>query len=218
MIGKGVLIGAAIALTGASPASAHPHIFIDTQIAISFNAAGLADGVRLSWAYDDLTSLQMIADRGFDADFDGVLTDAEADALSGFDMHWDAGYEGDTYVFVGDTPVLLQGPSDWGATYANDVVTSVHTRRFTTPVAVADLPLVVRVYDPSLYSGYFIVGEPTLMGSSHCTAEIRKPDLVAANKLFEAALAQMSGDVENDYPALGSAYAEEVRITCNAPS
>ena len=183
MSGKGLVAvaGVAMALIGKSPVSAHPHIFIDTQVTVSFNAAGLADGVRLFWAYDDLTSLQVTADRGFDADFDGVLNDSEDEALSGFDMYWDAGYEGDTYLYPGGTPVPLQGPSDWSASYANDLITSFHMSRFATPVAVDAALLIVRVYDPSLYSEYFIVREPILLGSSHCTTEIRKPDLVASN-------------------------------------
>ena len=54
-------------------ANAHPHIFVDTQLEISFNTAGEAEGVRITWTYDDLTSLQFIADRGMDVDFDGRL-------------------------------------------------------------------------------------------------------------------------------------------------
>ena len=202
----------------AGPADAHPHIFIDTQLEVKFDAAGLAEGIRITWSYDDLTSLQVIADRGMDDDFDGSLTAAETAELSGFDMDWEEGYAGDTYAQLGAAPLQLSAPADWTAGYQHDIITSSHYRSFAEPVEVTSGPLIVRVYDPSLYSGYYIVGEPKLTGTSHCTAAIQKPDLDAANKLFEEAIANLPGDVENDYPALGSAYAEEVRITCNAPS
>ena len=75
----------------AGPANAHPHIFIDTQSEVKFDAAGLAEGIRVTWSYDDLTSLQVIADRNMDDDFDRNLTAAETAEISGFDMDWEDG-------------------------------------------------------------------------------------------------------------------------------
>lgn len=183
-----------------------------------FDATDRAEALRITWAYDDLTSLQFIADRGMDQDFDGNLTAEETAALSGFDMKWDEGYAGDTYALLGEVPLELTGPSDWTASYSNDVVTSSHLRKFTAPVTIGSDPLIVQTYDPTLYSGYFMVGAPKLSNTSHCRADIRKPDTDAANKLLDAAIASRPDDVENDFPALGAAFAEEVRITCNAPS
>ncbi len=201
-----------------TPAYAHPHIFVDTQLEIAFNAAGDAEGVRITWTYDDLTSLQFIADRGMDPDFDGQLTPAEITALSGFDMHWDEGYPGDTFALNGVAPLQLSGPSDWTATYANDKITTSHFRQLVPPVALVADPLVIRVYDPSLYTGYYIVGEPKVTARSDCKATIQRPDMTAANKQLDAAIAALPGDVENEFPAMGSIFAEEVRVTCAAHS
>ena len=99
----------------ATPALAHPHIFTDTQIEVIFDETDRAEGLRITWAYDDLTSLQVIADHGMDVDFDGTLTAEETAALSGFDMHWDEGYAGDTYALLGKVPLRLTGPTDWTA-------------------------------------------------------------------------------------------------------
>ncbi|MDP1576549.1 MAG: DUF1007 family protein, partial [Cypionkella sp.] len=132
-----------------TPAEAHPHIFVDAQLEVAFNAAGEAEGVRITWTYDDLTSLQFVADRGMDSDFDGQLTTTEVAALSGFDMHWDEGYPGDTFALNGTAPLQLSGPSDWTATYANDKITTSHFRQLVPPLALGADPLVIRVYDPS---------------------------------------------------------------------
>ena len=202
----------------ATTAVAHPHIFIDTQIEVIFDETDRAEGLRITWAYDDLTSLQVIADHGMDTDFDGKLTAEEAAALSGFDMHWDEGYAGDTYALLGEVPLELTGPTDWTASYSADVITSSHLRKFAAPVTIGPDPLIVQTYDPTLYSGYFIVGKAKLSNTAHCRADVHKPDTDAANKLLDAAIAALPGDVENDFPALGAAFAEEVRITCNAPS
>ena len=59
------------------PAHAHPHIFIDAAIEVVFAPDGRAEGVRLRWSYDDFFSLTLVAERGLDPDFDGVLTPEE---------------------------------------------------------------------------------------------------------------------------------------------
>ena len=70
----------ALAFCAASPALAHPHIFIDTTIEVLLDDQNRAIAVRIGWTYDSLYSLSIIADRGLDADWDGALTDAEAKA------------------------------------------------------------------------------------------------------------------------------------------
>ena len=209
-----------IALTTvlSTPVHAHPHVFVDTQLEISFNTAGEAEGVRITWTYDDLTSLQFIADRGMDEDFDGTLTASETAALSGFDMQWVEGYAGDTFALNGAAPLHLSGPSDWTAVYANEKITSSHFRRFSAPVPLGSDPLVIEIYDPSLYTAYFIVGEPSVTGGTDCKVVIQRPDLKAANEKLDAAIAALPGDVENEFPALGAVFAEGVRVTCAARS
>lgn len=207
------LVIAVSGLIGTS-ASAHPHIFVDTQLEIFFNATGEAEGVRITWTYDDLTSLQFIADRGMDEDFDGNLTATETSALLGFDMHWDAGYPGDTFASNGATSVQLSGPSDWTARYANAKITTSHYRHLIPSVKLGSDPLIIQVYDPSLYSGYYIVGQPKVSGRADCKIDVQRPDLEAANKKLDAALAVLPADIENDFPALGADFAEEVHVTC----
>ena len=80
----GLILGAGVAFQ----AAAHPHVFVDTRLDVVFDTAGRAEGVRISWTYDDLFSLVIIMDHEMDADFDGVLTAQELETLRGFDMNW----------------------------------------------------------------------------------------------------------------------------------
>jgi len=51
--------------------------------------------VQITWEYDEFFSLLMTEDLGVDADYDGVLTEADLELLAGFDMNWIEGYNGD---------------------------------------------------------------------------------------------------------------------------
>ncbi len=204
--------------TLATPAGAHPHIFIDTGIEVIFDAEGRAAKVRVTWAYDDFYSMVMIEDRKLDADHDGVLTPAEEAALSGFDMGWDADYEGDLFVLVGadQVPVHLGRPSDWTARVEGGRIISTHVRAFDVAVA-RGAPVVIQVYDPGYYSAYRIDGVPLLTGAPEgCLAEVFEPDLDAASEALQAAVAEYTADqsLEQDFPAVGASFADEVRVTC----
>lgn len=202
----------------APPALAHPHVFIDSGIEVLIDDQNRATGVRISWTYDDFYSLSVIADKGLDPDGDGRLTKAEVAQLSGFDMNWDPAFPGDTYALQGDTDLTLSRPRDWSAEYADGKITSHHRRDFDQPVALSGAPLIVQVYDPGYYVQYTIAFDPVLTGGQDCSATAYAPDITEADEQLKAALAEYTPDqdVEADFPAIGKAYAEEIRVTCAA--
>lgn len=207
------------ALTGAAaPLSAHPHIFIDTGIEVLFNADGQAMAVRVSWHYDDFYSLMMIEDRQLDADHDGILTPEEQAKLTGFDMDWDADYEGDLFVLLGDQRLALGRPDAFTASYADGRIVSTHLRPLQTPVRPGADPLIVQVYDPGYYTAYTITGDARLTNAATCVAQVFEPDRDAADAKLQAMLDEYTGQdgVEMEFPAIGSAYADEVRVICPA--
>jgi polyphosphate kinase len=218
MVFRAILTAAALVL--GSPALAHPHLFIDTGVEVLFDPDGTAGGVRITWTYDEMYSLLILEDRGLDKDYDGVLTDAELAVLNGFDMDWDPGYAGDTYALLGEAPMDLGRPQDWTVALRDGKIVSSHVRRLAGPAAVSQVPLIVQSYDPSFYAAYRIVGTPVVSGRTGCTAQVFEPDLAAADDFLQQALAELNatGDVEGEFPAVGAAYADEVRVTCDAPS
>jgi polyphosphate kinase len=210
----------ALAVGAAGPASAHPHIFIDTGLEVIFDGQGRAVAVKVAWVYDDFTSMLMLGDRGLDPDADGRLTAAEESALAGFDMAWDADYAGDLYVLRGPdgAAVDLGRPRDWSARVFDGRIISTHTRPLVTPVEPGPTPLVLQVYDPTYYTSYTILGTPVLTGRGDCTVAVFEPDLGEAEQVLREALAEYTADqseqVEMDFPHVGAVFAEEARVTC----
>ena len=197
------------------PAHAHPHIFIDAAIEVVFAPDGRAEGVRLRWSYDDFFSLTLVAERGLDPDFDGVLTPEELAQLNGFDMGWLPEFQGDTYALLDSAPLALSRPMDWTVAYEGGKLISTHYRRFDAPVDLGAAALVVQAYDPGYYTAYTVV-DATAKGRDDCMVEIFEPDRAAADQILQDALAEFAGDeaAEADFPAVGAAYAEEARVIC----
>lgn len=208
-----------ILFLAAGPALAHPHVWIDTGIEVILNDRNEATGLRISWTYDDLYSLYIVGDMGLDPDWDGKLTPEEVERLSGFDMEWIEGFEGDTYALMAEKPQALSGPTDWTASYDGGKITSTHLRTFAAPVPVGSDPLIVQVYDPGYYVAYSIPADPVVTGGQGCTAQTFVPDLGEAEQKLMDALSEYTPDVdlEAEFPAVGANFAEEVRVSCAAP-
>ena len=205
----------------ATPAMAHPHVFVDTGLEVIFDADGAATGLRISWTYDEYYSLVIVEERGIDADYDGNATLEEDKALAGFDMAWDASFVGDTYALTAGEDLALSRPIEFAAQYKDGKITSSHLRMFDAPVAISDAGLIVQSYDPSYYSAYAIVGTPALTGAPiGCSVAVFAPDEGAADAILQAAIDEQAGstDVESTFPAIGAAYSDEARVTCIAGS
>jgi ABC-type uncharacterized transport system substrate-binding protein len=197
-------------------ALAHPHVFIDATVEVIFDDQGRAEAVRIGWTYDEFFSMLIVEDRALDPDYDAVLTPEAEAKLAGFDMQWDPGFPGDTYVLMNGVEQRLSRPEGYTASYSGGKITSTHVRRFDAPIAVGEVPLIVQVYDPGFYTAYAIVGETRLTGRDDCAAQVFEPDRTAADEELLAALAEVAADadIEMVYPEIGAAYAEEARITC----
>ncbi|WP_168222950.1 DUF1007 family protein [Oceanicola sp. D3] len=218
---KHLLAALALALPGV--AGAHPHVFVETGFEVIFDEAGLIEAVRVHWRYDELTSLYITEERGVDSDYDGEATEAELEALKGFDMDWPEGFEGDTHLTVDGVKVPLGPPEEIDAGFSEGMVSSSHLRRLAEPVDPAGV-VILSPYDETYYSAYEVTAKTVLTGREGCEAELWVPDFDAAAEQLQAALdelqgaAQAQGLNEAEFPPVGDMFAQEVRVACDAGS
>ncbi|WP_425092069.1 DUF1007 family protein [Tropicimonas sp. S265A] len=208
-----------LAATLVGRAEAHPHIFIDAGVTLVFDEDGRLGAVRIVWAYDELYSLLIVEERGLDPDFDGKLTEAEQADLSGFDMNWIEGYEGDAYLMLDGVQIALSEPLEWDAAYEDGRIVTTHLRALPDRIEVAAEPAILQVYDPTYYTAYQLT-LPTRMENApeSCQSQVFVPDFEAAGDRLRDALREFMGSedafLEDDFPPVGEFFAEEVRVTC----
>jgi ABC-type uncharacterized transport system substrate-binding protein len=209
----------ALLISSAAPALAHPHIFIDTRFEVILNDRNEATALQISWTYDDLYALLIFGDLSLDPDGDGILTSEEETRLSGFDMKWIEGFEGDTFVLMEGTAVPISGPRDWTASWKDGKLSSTHYRDLLMPVPVREVPLVIQAYDPGYYVAHTVMPPAMVTGGQGCIAQVYEADLDAADQALQEALQEFApgADVEGQFPAVGAKFSDEVRVTCDAP-
>ncbi|MGJ8617259.1 MAG: DUF1007 family protein [Sulfitobacter sp.] len=210
------IIPLVLALVIAPPVTAHPHVFIDTGLEMIFDDTDLLTHVRVTWQYDDLYSLLITEDMGLDADYDGVLTEAEQETLTGFDMKWIEGFNGDLEMLSGSEAVPLSGPTMVTATFKDGRITTTHMRKVLSPVNLTE-PVTLKPYDPTYYTAYDVTLPVVIIGSEACRARVKMPDINAGLVALRDQLSALDTETEPadaGLPNIGAQLANDVIVTC----
>ena len=191
----------------------HPHVFVTVDVTLVYEN-DQPTAVRLEWVYDEFFSLLLTSSLEVDLDGDGILEAADVEKLAQAVTEWPSDYKGDLEVKQAGELMALGAKFDHRMTYADGIVTEVHSR----PVINAnDAPLTIRVYDPFYYVAYELAGPVTIEGRDDCTALITHPDLNRAYSLVDELLyGRPASDVgaDEEFPEVGIEFAQTINVTC----
>jgi ABC-type uncharacterized transport system substrate-binding protein len=208
---------AAIALLGASPAVAHPHVWATVRSEIVLNAGHQITGIRHSWTFDEFYTAMAI--EGLDTNKDGVYSKEELAPLAKVNVESLKDFDYFTYVhFDGedDKLIKLKPPVDYWIDYDKSVLTLHFTLPLEKPVDTHGKPVAVDVYDPSFFVAFgFATEKPvTLAGpdTKGCSADITLPDpeTAADSKALTESFFSQLGPNSN----FGSQFAQTVTVKC----
>lgn len=206
-----------LVLLGA-PVGAHPHIFVNTGLVALVDAQNRLTHVQVTWEYDELYSLLITEDLGVDSDYDGILTPADLEILTGFDMNWIEGFNGDLEGSIDGVPLVLSQPTAPTAELRNGKVITTHMR------AVAGAPqftqaVEFRPFDITYYTAYDVVLPVSVKGREGCDIDINVPDVEGALAMIQAEIAALPESYDMDaagFGDVGAQFATQIEISCAA--
>ncbi|MBK0328579.1 DUF1007 family protein [Rhodobacteraceae bacterium F11138] len=199
--------------------AAHPHIFIEAGFDIQTDGAGRLTHVRVTWIYDEYYSLLITEDLRLDQDFDGELTDAETERLTGFDMRWVDGFNGDLVATLDGEPLALSGPTEATAELRDGRIITTHLRSVTGTPSLTGHVLSLKPYDETYYTAYEVTQPVTMTGKSVCMLEQIPPNIDEQLARMQQMLLSIDANAdleENDIPMMGAEFATEIRVSCGA--
>lgn len=209
----------ALCLTlAAAPLSAHPHIFVNTGLTFVVDEQNRLTHVQVTWEYDELYSLLVTEDMGVDSDYDGVLTSADTEMLTGFDMQWIEGFNGDLVGSLDGAPLGLSQPSAPTATLRDGKIITTHLRAVEGAPEITG-PVNFLPYDGTYYTAYEVDLPVTIQGGDGCDVSISAPDIEGALAMTKAELGALPRDFDMEAAGLGDIgrrFATDIEITCAA--
>jgi ABC-type uncharacterized transport system substrate-binding protein len=196
----------------ASPASAHPHVWVTVQTEVLTGPNQEITAFKHKWIFDEMYS--EFAVQGLDTNGDGLYSEEELRPLAQTNVEALKEFEYFTFAFLGKDKLALKEPApDYRLEYKNKLLTLYFTLPLATPVPRNKMKdFNFAVYDPGMYVAMtFGKKAPIKIISAKplpCRARVgsRPP-------AQDASLAQLG---ENIDPAsnLGLQFAERITIDC----
>lgn len=215
---------AAAALTAftaaaASPASAHPHVWIEMRSDVVFNEQGQISAVNLMWTFDD--AYAQMALEGLDVDKDGVYSPVELEPLTRENLDSLKDYEYFTVVRVNGEKQPMGKPRDAGQIYSNDKLQLHFQLPLAKPVDPKSGEFVLKVYDPEFFIAFdYVKDDPvSVVGDmpKPCKLVVKPVPTDAEVEQTRAMLATKGKDWKPETSEdFGALFAQPVTIQCKA--
>lgn len=196
-------------------AKAHPHVFVDARTGFIFNSQGQLSALRISWTYDQFTTLILFESLDLDRDGDGLLSDTDRANIVTGETNWSADYKGDVYLEVAGEDRPLGRPENAEARLEDDQVTVAFDLPLAQPAAISGSPTTLRLYDPFFYYAYIILAGTEAQGlPASCKAEVVPFEPDAAASALQEQLAALSREDTPEQPNVGRLFSDEVALKC----
>jgi ABC-type uncharacterized transport system substrate-binding protein len=144
---------ACISMVLATPAFAHPHVWVTARAEVIFAPDGKLSGVRHSWTFDKGYSAYVT--QGLDKSRDGKLTPDELQELAKQNIASLAEFEFFTVLKVNDTKQAFDVPRDYQMAVANDEATLTFFLPTKVPPPAAKV-FAVEISDPTYFVAFSI--------------------------------------------------------------
>ena len=199
-------------LVVASPASAHPHVWVTVQTEVLTGPNQEITAFKHKWTFDEMYS--EFAVQGLDTNGDGIYSEEELRPLAQTNVEALKEFEYFTFAFLGKDKLALKEPApDYRLEYKDKLLTLYFTLPLAAPVPrdkIKDFNFAV--YDPGMYVAMtFARTAPVkITAAKPLPCRVRTGSRPPAQ---EESLAQLG---ENIDPAsnLGLQFAERITIDC----
>jgi len=194
---------------GASPAAAHPHVWITAKSQVVYATDGTITGVRHAWTFDEMFTTYAL--QGLASKTKGVDTREELAPLAQTNVESLKEFAYFTFAKADGKKEKFVEPVDYFLEYKDAALTLHFTLPLKTPVKPKQLAL--EVFDPSFFIDFKLADKDPvrLVGApAGCQMKFQRPNdgAAGAQKIGEQDF--LSGDNSN----YGAMFANKITVAC----
>lgn len=211
---------AALVLTAfASPALAHPHVWVDARSEIVYEDGRIV-AVRHIWRFDEMFSAFAI--QGLDEDGDGILTREELEPLAEVNVTSLHEYGFFTFLESEGEDAAFGPPEDYWLEHEDELLTLFFTLPLAEPTEPADpgAEIVLDVFDPEYFVAFTLVEDDPvrLTGAPQGCAvvDVSRPDeLDPYDAMLLAEVPPDTRELPSELTDLTQGLENRVKIACS---
>jgi ABC-type uncharacterized transport system substrate-binding protein len=207
-------IMAMAACLAATPAAAHPHVFVDARAEVVFGATGEITAVRHIWQFDEAFSAFAI--QGLDTDGDGKLSDAELQPLAKVNVESLQEFDFFTNLTVGETREVMVPPKEYWLELHGPRLTLFYTLPLKKAVKVAG-KATLKVFDPEYFVAFtFLKDGPVKLNDAPagCNAAYQAPKELDAQTMATMAAVPRDADMPPALIDAAAGLANLITVMC----
>jgi ABC-type uncharacterized transport system substrate-binding protein len=171
-------LSAAFLAAWASPALAHPHVWVTAKAELVYDGSGNVTGIRHAWTFDKAYSAYVT--QGLDKDGDGKFTPEELADLAKENTESLVEFEYFTVLKANGRKQDFAAPRDYRMAFADEAVTLTYFLPLRNPAATRTAS--VEIYDPTFFVGFALAdGNDAIKLASApqgCATNISRPKTV----------------------------------------
>ena len=201
---------ALLAIVLATPASAHPHVWVRVETTVVYDQGRIA-GLQNRWTFDEAYTTMAL--EGLDTNGDGAYDRKELAELAQVNIDGLKEFNYFTQAKLGETGLALAPPRDYWLEYKDKILTLHFFLPLNEPVLAGAEGFAFQIFDPSYFIAFDLAEEdPVKLAAgapSNCHVDIGVPaaDQSQADKLGEAFFQEFGGDI-------GITMAKTVKVNC----
>jgi ABC-type uncharacterized transport system substrate-binding protein len=212
-----IVMAAMMATCVATPARAHPHVWIEMQSDVVFTDDGLIKGVNLEWTFDDAYT-QMALD-GLDADGDGLFSQTELSPLTKENIASLKDYGFFIVMRANSEQQKIGEVTDFGQIWSNNKLTLHLQVPLEKPVDPKTQEFTFKVYDPEFFIAIDYAGDDPVdvVGKmpASCKLVVKPVPTDAELDQTRTMLSTKGTDWQPENPEdFGAMFAQAVSIAC----
>lgn len=200
----------------ASPALAHPHVFVGGGVDFVIRDGAVLDALNVTWIHDEFETLYILSSLGLSLNAEGELDERDRRQLVEQKSNWPEDFDGSAHLSQAKKNLALEWPENLNAHMVDGRLALTFTRRLSVPIDLREQEASVAFYEATYFFAFSITQTPKLLGDvGTCEAKVIPLEQTADSSALQNVLAKLGREETPQIANVGEKFADRITLACH---